>query len=133
MSDLIDISHLHKEFKNDVEQNQFIEAQQKTIVQLQQQIHTYKEELARIKRLLSEPEDGIERVILSPEEALVSDQIMMIQERSYAKELSLEDVKKLDILLKHKKSFKDEDKTLKADSKKVYLSNEELLKLVQKP
>jgi hypothetical protein len=130
MSDLIDISHLHQQFKTDLEKQQFVEKQQELIACLNVKIKEQQEEISHLKRMLI-TNNEVEKVILTPEEALIEDQILLIQDRSYGKELSLEDVKKLDILLKAKKTIKDEKKTIKAESKTITFTNNDLLQIAQ--
>jgi len=135
-----DIRDEYREYKSDIEKQEFIKAQQKTIVKLMKQVTTLEEENAHLKSLISSSmpligpsEPVVEKIILSPEEALIESQIAMIQSRGYAAELSLEDVKKLDLLLKNKALTKKDDKTIGGSFKKLSLSREELLKLAHKP
>lgn len=126
MSNLVDISHLHKNFQSDMEKQQFMEAQHKTIIELKRQVDEKDKELALLRS-----DTKVERFIVSPEEALIEEQISIIQNRSYGQELSLEDVKKLDILLKNKTLVKTQ-RDLKGSSKKSIITSEDLLKLVEK-
>lgn len=132
MSDIIDISKLHKNFKSDLEKKEFVEAQHRSIISLNKQIQEQQEEIAQLKTMLAQNPNNVQKVILSPEQALIEEQIFMIQQRSYAKELTLEDVKKLDILLKNKNLIKEKD-TLKADSKKLGYTNVDLVQIAQGP
>ena len=129
MTDIISIAHLHKDFSTIAEWKEFAEKQFLTINFLHGTIDQLKEEIAQLKKI---PTQGpVDKIIVSPERALLDEQIYMIQQRSYAKELSLEDVKKLDLLLKNMKIIKEADAAIKTTSKKLELSSDELLKIVQ--
>lgn len=134
MSDITSIAHLHKEFSSLVELQAFAEKQHLTISKLSADLSVAREEISKLKSQLAQaaPLVGqglVETIIVSPEQALLDDQIFMIQQRSYAKELSLEDVKKLDLLIKNKRMIADDKKDLKGQ--KSALSNADLLKIVQ--
>lgn len=110
----------------------FAEKQFITIQFLQEANSVLQKEIDEIKKSLPQPgQSAVEKVIVSPERALIEDQIAMIQARSYMKELNLEDVKKLDILLKHSKILKEQDSALDGKSKPVALSPDELIKIAQ--
>lgn len=135
MSDIISIAD-HINFKTVAEWREFAEKQMLSITVLQGQLEVAREEITHLQKLLVQAsplvgQGSVEKIIISPEQALLDDQILMIQQRAYAKELSLEDVKKLDILLKNKKLIKDEGDVLSGQSKKIALSNDDLLKIVQ--
>jgi hypothetical protein len=125
MGDLIDL----KEFQTIQEWKNFAEKQLLTIQFLQSANSELQKEISKLKDKMNF-QGPVEKVIISPEQALLDDQILIIQQRAYLKELNLEDVKKLDILLKNKKILKDEAKLLEGKSKPAQLSNEELLKIV---
>lgn len=131
MADIID---LYRDFKSEAEKNSFLQAQYNTINQLSQLLKEKEQEVSHLKQLLISTNDLKERevtkIIVTPEEALLDTQINLIQERSLNQELSLEDVKKLDLLLKNKILLnKDEKGTFPGNSKKI--PNIELLKIVQ--
>ena len=136
MSEVISIAHLHKDFKTIEEWKEFAEKQLLTINFLQSANDQLKENVSQLEKIVSQSvpiigDQRVDKIIVSPERALVEDQILMIQQRAYMKELTLEDVKKLDILLKHQKILKDSENVLDGKSKKIAASNEELLKIVQ--
>lgn len=119
------------------EWQKFAEKQLLTIQFLQSANAQLQKEIDELKVLLAKSvplvgQGPVEKIIVSPEQALLDDQISMIQQRAYLKELNLEDVKKLDILLKNKKVLRDEAKTLEGKSKPIVaLSKEDLLKIAQ--
>lgn len=135
MSDIIDISNLNKEFKEEADKQKFLEVQTKTILELSKQNKQLQEEITHLKQLLSENSFNppVEKIIVTPEQALIDSQIDIIQTRSYLQELSLEDVKKLDLLLKNKFLIKkDSPETIKGDSKPQKLSLSKLLEIASK-
>lgn len=120
------IIELCNQFKTDVEKNQFLVKQHETILSLTNENKRLIEEVEHLKTLLvaSAPIlNPTTRVILTPEEALIEQQIELIQNRSYNAELTLEDVKKLDLLLKNKKLSKEQNVSLQGESKKVDKKN----------
>jgi len=139
MSNIIDIKNLHKEFKEEAEKNKFLEVQNKTIIELNNKISKQEEEIKHLQLLLTNTtqiigENRIERIIKTPEEALIDGQIEILQSRSLGQELSLEEVKKLDLLLKNKILIKKDNagNTLEGRSKQLPYSNSQLLELAKK-
>lgn len=134
MSDIIDISALHKQFKEERNKLAFVEAQHKTIHTLKNVIEQQKAEIEHLKELLvnSVPIEGhnVERVIVTVEEALCDDQIKLIQQRSIGVELSLEDVKKLDLLIKNKRLIDEKKSDVESTARKVVLPNSSLLSII---
>jgi predicted RNase H-like nuclease (RuvC/YqgF family) len=136
--DLIDISHLHKNFKDEAEKNKFMEAQHRQITELSKKIVEQEQEIKHLKELLTSNipvigEQHVEKIIVTPEQALIDGQIAILQNRSYGQELTLEEVKKLDLLLKNKNLIKSNDpKTLDGKSKNSNLTNEKLLEILAK-
>lgn len=106
MSNIQDIGSLKKDFEAE-ETKKFIEAQHKTIATLISKNKSLEQEILELKQLIYQPTTSV--VIVTPEQALIDTQIEIIQNRSYLQELSLEDVKKLDLLLKNKFLIKRDD------------------------
>src|SRR3990167_10257785 len=99
MSEVISIAHLHKDFKTIEEWKEFAEKQLLTINFLQSANDQLKENVSQLEKIVSQSvpiigDQRVDKIIVSPERALVEDQILMIQQRAYMKELTLEDVKK---------------------------------------
>lgn len=118
------ISEIFNEFKTEVEKQQFINKQHETIASLLVKNKQLENEITHLKTLLLnspliKEENSVERIIITPEEALIERQIEMLQNRSFNTEMTLEDTKKLDLLLKNKHIIKDQFENIKADSKKV--------------
>lgn len=129
-----DITVLYTEFKSETEKKQFLVSQHKTINELAKKNAQLEEEIKHLKELLTSTSpligNPVEKIILTPEQALIDSQIDMIRDRSYGQELSLEDVKKLDILLRGKKLVKEESKTIETKSTIKY-NSQELLELAK--
>lgn len=126
------VLEIFNEFKTKVEKEQFLSKQHETISILLEKNKELTQEIIKLKQLLTTP--VVERVILTPEEALIETQIQFIHERSYTTELTLEEVKKLDLLIKNKKIIKEQQNeiTIQAESKnldKKDYSNIELIQL----
>lgn len=87
-------------------------------------------EVTHLKELVGTAVPIITKITLTPEELLIEDQINILQQRSRAEgELELNDVKKLDILLRCKKLIREEA-PIEAESKPVKHDIKDLLKLV---
>lgn len=136
-----DVIEIFNEFKTKVEREQFLNSQHKTIstliaknTQLTQEVEHLKKMLLDSMPILSQ-ENPVSKIILTPEEALIETQIQMIQDRSFNQELTLEDVKKLDILIKNKRLVKEQSTTIQGESKKVdkkNFSREDLIRIASK-
>lgn len=131
------ITAIFKEFKSEAERQAFIFKQHETISKLSSDNKKLQDEIDHLKYLLTQsvPLIGntpVEKVILTPEEGLLQSQIQLIQDRSYGQELSLEDVKKLDILLKNTELLKkNKPKTFDGKSDLI-LDNLKLLEIAKK-
>lgn len=133
-----DIITLFSEYKSDIEKQEFIEKQHKTITSLINKNKKLEEEVEHLKKLLETSTSlielpKVEQIIITPEEGLLDRQLQMIQDRGFSSELTLEDVKKIDILLKNKKIIKEKyEESIETSSKrfdKKLISNAELIKL----
>jgi hypothetical protein len=132
-----DVITLFKEFKSDVEKQQFLESQQKTITLLVKENKKLIAEVEHLKDLLANStqlinfEPKVEKIIVTPEEALLDRQINLIQQRGIDRELTLEDTKKLDLLLKNKNILKNHEKSIEVPTpkKQPNLSKQELIQI----
>lgn len=131
MDKIDNVLTLYKELKEDIDKQKFLEAQQNTLIKLKEKIVQQEAEISHLKSLLISTSSLTPRIIVSPEEALIDEQIHLIQKRSIGQELNLEEVKKLDILLKNKGIFNKENKTLEASSKKLPTSSAELIDIIK--
>ncbi len=125
MAKTLSITTLAKDFSNIAELQQYCNSQYNTIQNLQIQIKDLQEQIEQYKTLTNlEPV----KIIVSKEQALLEAQIDILQQRGLQKELTLEDTKKLDLLVKNLKIVKDsEPKTLEGKSTKIKVSSERLL------
>lgn len=118
-----DIVQIYKEFKSEVEKKDFLKKQQEVITNLMNKNKQLEEEVAHLKALLTSTTQVIGEenkvTIVSAEEGLIDRQIELIRERGLERELTLEDTKKLDLLLKNKKIAKENNATIPAESKKI--------------
>lgn len=133
MTNVIDVTEIFKTFKNDKEKQKFLEAQFEAVLELQRKIRTLEEENLHLKTLLATNVPSLNiplPIIISPEEYLIDKQISILEERgriSADPELTLEEVKKLDLLLKNKKIIKDGKEVIKIEKvTKGKLTNKEL-------
>lgn len=122
-----DVVAMFQQFKSDREKQEFIAAQHKTLSFLMEENQRLQTEVEHLKTLLGGMSGTF---IVSPEEALIESQVKIIHNRSFGQELDLEDVKKLDLLLKNLKIIRESSKTIKAEPV-VQLSGIELLKLAK--
>lgn len=133
MNNVIDVSEIFKTFKNDKEKQQYLEAQLQATLTLQSKIKQLEEENLHLKTLLvtNVPTLNIPLpIIITPEEYLIDEQIKILERRGREaadNELTLEEVKKLDLLLKNKKIIKDGKETIKVEKvTKGKLTNKQL-------
>lgn len=135
------IVELSQEFKAEIEQGKTLAPVQNTITALVAENKALTNEVERLKLLLAATnsalgqENEVLRVILTPEEALIEGQIEILQNRAINFELTLEDVKKLDLLIKNKRLVKEQSTTIQGESKKIDKknhSNAELILLAAK-
>ena len=122
MSNVIDLVQVFKTFKNDREKQEFLEAQFNVMLDFQKKIKTLEEENKHLKELLEKNVPSVNLslpIIITPEEFLIDSQIAILEARGRQKsvELTLEEVKKLDLLLKNKKMIKDGKETNNKSSK----------------
>lgn len=134
-----DIIQLFNQFRDDVEKQQFLEKQHALILKLQKDNKNLQIEINHLKNLLTQsvpllmPE--VVNVIVTPEEAVIDKQIELLQARGIDRELTLEDTKKLDLLIKNKRLVKEQSTTIQGESKKIdkrSVSNAELILIASK-
>lgn len=135
------ITEIFNEFKTKVEKDQFVAKQHETIELLVEKNKQLSAEVEHLKKLLinSVPmltqESSVSKIIITPEEAVIESQIQIIQDRSYNQELTLEDVKKLDLLIKNKRLVKEQSTTIQGESKKIdkkHYTNAQLITIASK-
>lgn len=114
---------LDKEFKNTKDlvaycNSQYIALQGATekIKKLEEEITHLQQLLASTTQLLNDP--NVSKIIKSPELAICEAQLEILQNRALQKELTLEEVKTLDLLVKNKRLLTGESTTIDGSSKK---------------
>lgn len=127
MSDITDVITLYKELKSETDKQKFCEVQHETMVNLLHENERLKAEVNHLKSLLVGTSPVIE-IIKSAEELLIEKQIAILH-KSGERELTLEETKKLDLLIKNKKIYKDQAKIIDGDAKRptTGLSRETLI------
>lgn len=133
MSDKID--KLAKEFADNFEKEQYLQAQQNTIVKLQKQLNEAKEEIQKLKdsnksKVISINDQPIKLSLESDQEEICKIQLRKFLEVSKDRELTLEEARKVEIFSKILFGFKNKEDREKEDTTKK-LSSDELLKLVE--
>lgn len=132
---LIDIKTMAGEFATAADLQDYCNKQYIALTKSIEEIKKLTEEVNHLKSLLQsvESEYPVERVIISKEEALIDSQIDLIASRAIGiSELTLEDVKKIDLLYKNKALLKEQGRTIAAVKKKPpnsSLSNAELIQI----
>jgi hypothetical protein len=124
MDNIIDASQLFQEFKDVSEWKHFAESQYNTISNLIQENAQLKEEVKHLQELLTSISPGQSLpvpIVVSPEEALIDFQIQILKGNNMVpgKEMTLEEIKKLDLLLKNKNIIKQERAAMVVESKPI--------------
>jgi hypothetical protein len=139
MSDnIVDLANKFKE-KTKNELSQYAEQQYKTIVLANQKIQELQAEVEHLKQLLTSTvsivqDSGIEKIIKSPELSIIETQIEILQNRALQKELTLEEVKVFDLLIKNKRLLSEEATTIHGEKKiKKNYSEAELVQIASQP
>jgi hypothetical protein len=102
------------------------------IKKLEEEITHLQQILATTTELISSPK--VEKIIKTPELAICEAQIDILQNRALQKELTLEEVKILDLLIKNKRLLTGEATTIEGEKKKIknQYSEAELVALAKK-
>lgn len=112
------------------EKDDYIKAQENTILKLQKQVSELKEELKNKPTLMAVPEQPVELGLGTDQEEICKIQLRKFLEVSKNRELTLEETRKVEIFSKILFGFKNKDKEEREESTKK-LSSDELLKLVE--
>lgn len=102
MSNLISIEDLKKEFEQKSkakELKEFAQAQQNLIEKLFQENKFLKEKLLQLEGIITQP---------TPEEMICVEQIEILKKTSKNRELTLDEVKRLDLLIKNLRLIKEQ-------------------------
>jgi hypothetical protein len=124
-----------KKFKSNKELVAYTNAQYLALQASVEKINKLEEEITHLQQMLASMTPLVgktERIIKSPELCIVEAQIDILQNRALQKELTLEEVKVLDLLIKNKKLLSNEPTTINGTAKhKKDYSEDELLKLAR--
>jgi hypothetical protein len=92
--------------------------QMNPLEQAMEEIDKLKTENIKLKSLLAKHSIGVEKIAKSDEAILCENQIKKLKEQALNRELTLEEVKKMDILVKNLNITKNKDKIINAKSRK---------------
>lgn len=138
MEDIKTLMTLAGEFKSEIDLQKYCDQQFIALHKAAKHIKQLQEEVEQLKTLLTSTtqligESNIEKIIITPEEALCDTQIDILRQKGMQVELTLEDTKKLDLLIKNKRLIKEQCTTIISDKKsEKKISNAELLKIAAK-
>lgn len=110
MSNIISIDELRKQFLSDLDNQDwksFADAQNKVIQQYEKEYKALKEKTRQLEQILLSKSSNLIMQI-SPEEDICIRQIDKLQQKSSERELNLEEVKRLDLLVKNLKLIREE-------------------------
>lgn len=113
------------EFKSFKEMQEYADKQYIVLQNVLQDNKALQEEVEHLKKLLFdatkiiEAEENCERIIKTPAEIACEIQLEKIQQIAMQRELSLEETKKLDLLVKNQRLMKGDSTTIEGKSKKL--------------
>lgn len=128
--DIIDINEVRKlmiEKSKEEDAQKFIETQHKTIEKLCKQIEILKEKTTHLENILKQVVKPGLVADVSQEELICIEQIDIIKNRSSQRELTTDEVKKLDLLIKNLKLLRQESTVIMSKSAYRSLPDEDLL------
>lgn len=111
MNNIVDISQLRKDFELKVknkELKEFAEVQHTIIEKLLQENKNLIEKVTHLEQLLTDISKNNMVSHISPEEMICLEQISLLKQKSNARDLTLEETKKLDILVRNLKLIREE-------------------------
>lgn len=115
-----DITTLFQDFQGDLEKQEYIRKQYEVILSLSEKNKALEIEVAHLKTLLINQVPvlaPVQSIIITPEEGLIESQLKILSERAYTHELTLEEMKKVDLLLKNKKLISQKDDSIDVSPK----------------
>lgn len=135
MSDVVNITTLFGEFANWNELQVYSNQQFIALDKANKRMLEMEVEIAHLKELLTTTatliQDNTAKVIVTPAEAIIKAQIDLLQSRALNKELTLEEVKKLDLFIKNLRLIQGEATTIDGSKKldRSNLTDAEILKI----
>lgn len=124
MSNIIKLKTTDKEFNNIQELIDYSSAQYLALESAVKKIKILQEEVQHLQQLLAstteliEEDSKVQKIIKAPELCIIEAQIDILQNRALQKELTLEEVKVLDLLIKNKALLSGEPTTVVGQRKK---------------
>jgi hypothetical protein len=132
MSNIIDLNELRKELKEKVsleDWTKFAEAQFNIIEKYEKELKFLKEKNKNLETLLLS-RSNFTAEPLTPEESICIDQISRLEVLSRERQLTLEEVKRFDLLVKNLKIIREES-TIILNSKKPELAEADLVAIIR--
>jgi len=132
--DIISLSEKFKA-KTKSELQEYSNKQYETIVYLTKKNAELEQEVKHLKELLTNGLPAINngpvtQIIKTPELAIIEAQIDILQNRALQKELNLEEIKCLDLLIKNKRLLTEQPTTINGDKKSKKIPEEAELVLI---
>ncbi len=115
------IVNVLKDFKDMVELRKYTEAQAVVISQLQERLSDSERENRSLRKSLDQY-NGSFQIDVTPEEIIVIEQIDYLQKASAQRALTIEEVKKLDLLIKNLNLIKSQPTQIVANAKDKHQS-----------
>lgn len=109
-------------FKSEKELQEYCDKQYVALQKASEKISAMQKEVDHLKRLLTSTAPLVkapETMVVSPEETICDIQINILKNTSMQGELTLEEIKKLDLLIKNKRLAKEQSTTILASSKNL--------------
>lgn len=137
MSDIVDIRALRKQFDEKVKEKdlqEFATSQQKLIEKLlleNKKLQDKTEHLEQVLASLTKLEGSVQRI--TPEEIICIEQINLLHKRSTGRELSLEEVKRLDLLIKNLRLIREQSTQVIEATSYREVKEEDLVRLATTP
>jgi hypothetical protein len=132
MSDIISIDQLRKQFseKTSLEEwKTFSEMQNSLIEKYQSEIALLRQKNSQLEHLINQKAPQLVSE-LTPEEIICLQQIRRLENSSTSRELTLEEVKRLDLLVKNLKLIREES-TIVVNNRSDNLKESELVAIIQ--
>lgn len=134
MADIIYINEISKQFKTIDELKNYCSAQYMALQSAAEKITQLQEKVSHLEGLLisSVDDNAVSKIIKTPELAICEAQIGILQNRALQKELTLEEVKTLDLLIKNKRLLSGESTTIDGSKKpKREMSEAQLISIAR--
>lgn len=123
-----------KDFKNHIELKRFAEAQHNTISLLQEKLSSLELENKQLKDLLVHTNKDVYvnkaiQIDITSEESIIVEQIDFLRQASMVRVLSIEEIKKLDILIKNLNLIKSQPTTIVGEAKPLNITEAKLIEI----